>query len=142
MHSLPKRIKPSILVPALLVAGLPACGPIAIIVPTLSPKPLPAATATLIPAVISPSKPADLTQLARWGKGLVNEVVWSPSGEKLAVASSLGIYLHDAEELRDAMRDPEKYRHLRVRMGGWTAYFCMLGREQQELQLQRAIHGG
>jgi formate C-acetyltransferase len=48
----------------------------------------------------------------------------------------------DAEELRDAMRDPDKYRHLRVRMGGWTAYFCMLGREQQELQLQRAIHGG
>jgi formate C-acetyltransferase len=48
----------------------------------------------------------------------------------------------DAEELRSAMREPEKYRHLRVRMGGWTAYFCMLGREQQELQLQRAIHGG
>jgi formate C-acetyltransferase len=46
----------------------------------------------------------------------------------------------DAEELRCAMREPEKYRHLRVRMGGWTAYFCQLGREQQELQLQRAIH--
>jgi formate C-acetyltransferase len=48
----------------------------------------------------------------------------------------------DAEELRSAMREPEKYRHLRVRMGGWTAYFCMLGKEQQELQLKRAIHGG
>jgi formate C-acetyltransferase len=48
----------------------------------------------------------------------------------------------DAEELRNAMREPETYRHLRVRMGGWTAYFCQLGREQQELQLQRAIHGG
>jgi formate C-acetyltransferase len=48
----------------------------------------------------------------------------------------------DAEELRAAMREPEKYRHVRVRMGGWTAYFCMLGREQQELQLRRAIHGG
>jgi len=47
----------------------------------------------------------------------------------------------DAEELRNAMREPEKYRHLRVRMGGWTAYFCQLGREQQELQLRRAIHG-
>jgi formate C-acetyltransferase len=48
----------------------------------------------------------------------------------------------DAEELRNAMREPEKYRHLRVRMGGWTAYFCQLGRDQQELQLRRAIHGG
>jgi pyruvate-formate lyase len=48
----------------------------------------------------------------------------------------------DADELRAAMREPEKYRHLRVRMGGWTAYFCQLGREQQELQLKRAIHGG
>jgi formate C-acetyltransferase len=48
----------------------------------------------------------------------------------------------DAQELRNAMREPEKYRHLRVRMGGWTAYFCMLSREQQELQLRRAIHGG
>ena len=48
----------------------------------------------------------------------------------------------DAEELRSAMREPEKYRHLRVRMGGWTAYFCQLGRDQQELQLRRAIHGG
>jgi pyruvate-formate lyase len=47
----------------------------------------------------------------------------------------------DAEELRNAMRDPVKYRHLRVRMGGWTAYFCMLSKEQQALQLQRAIHG-
>jgi formate C-acetyltransferase len=48
----------------------------------------------------------------------------------------------DVEELRAAMREPERYRHLRVRMGGWTAYFCQLGREQQELQLRRAIHGG
>lgn len=101
MHSLPKRIKPSILVTALLVAGLPACGPIAIIVPTPSPTPLPAPTATLIPAVISPSKAADLIQLARWGKGMVNEVVWSPYGETFAVASSLGIYLYDAETLKE-----------------------------------------
>ena len=54
----------------------------------------------------------------------------------------LTLTVTDAEELRAAMREPEKYRHLRVRMGGWTAYFCQLGREQQELQLRRAIHGG
>lgn len=47
----------------------------------------------------------------------------------------------DVEELRRAMREPEKYRHLRVRMGGWTAYFVMLGEEQQRLHIQRVEHG-
>lgn len=101
MPFLPKLIKPSILVAALLVAGFPACGPIDISVPTPSPTPLSAATATMMPAVISPSNAPDLTQLARWGKGTVNEVVWSPDGETIAVASSLGIYLYDAETLKE-----------------------------------------
>ena len=38
----------------------------------------------------------------------------------------------DTEELRAAQRDPEQYTSLRVRMGGWCAYFSMLSREQQE----------
>ena len=32
---------------------------------------------------------------------MVNEVVWSPNGETFAVASSLGIYLYDAETLQE-----------------------------------------
>jgi len=99
VHSLPKRIKPSILVAALLVAGLSACGPIAIIVPTPSSTSLPTTTATLLLPVISPSEVVELTQLARWGKGIVNEVVWSPDGKTFAVASSLGIYLYDTQTL-------------------------------------------
>ena len=47
----------------------------------------------------------------------------------------------DVEELKKAMREPEKYRHLRVRMGGWTAYFVMLSEEQQRLHIQRVEHG-
>jgi pyruvate-formate lyase len=43
----------------------------------------------------------------------------------------------DAEELRAAQRDPESYRSLRVRMGGWCAYFTMLGREQQDHHIRR-----
>ena len=43
----------------------------------------------------------------------------------------------DTEELRAAQREPEKYRSLRVRMGGWCAYFTMLSREQQEHHLRR-----
>jgi len=45
-----------------------------------------------------------------------------------------------SEELRQAMTDPEKYRSLRVRMGGWSAYFVLLSKEAQELQLRRAEH--
>jgi formate C-acetyltransferase len=43
----------------------------------------------------------------------------------------------DAEELRAARREPDNYRSLRVRMGGWCAYFTMLSPEQQEHQIRR-----
>lgn len=43
----------------------------------------------------------------------------------------------DAEELRAAQREPEKYKSLRVRMGGWCAYFTMLSRQQQKHQIRR-----
>ncbi|MBM3213419.1 hypothetical protein FJZ36_00660 [Candidatus Poribacteria bacterium] len=43
----------------------------------------------------------------------------------------------DTEELRAAQRDPDRYRSLRVRMGGWCAYFTMLSREQQDHHIRR-----
>ena len=43
----------------------------------------------------------------------------------------------DTEELKSAQREPEKYRSLRVRMGGWCAYFTMLSREQQDHHIRR-----
>ena len=43
----------------------------------------------------------------------------------------------DTEELRAAQREPENYSSLRVRMGGWCAYFTMLSREQQEHHIRR-----
>jgi cysteine sulfinate desulfinase/cysteine desulfurase-like protein len=43
----------------------------------------------------------------------------------------------DTEELRAAQREPEKYKSLRVRMGGWCAYFTMLSREQQDHHIRR-----
>jgi len=47
----------------------------------------------------------------------------------------------DAEELRCAIADPEKYRSLRVRMGGWSAYFVLLSEEAQKIHLRRSEHG-
>jgi formate C-acetyltransferase len=43
----------------------------------------------------------------------------------------------DTEELRAAQREPDQYASLRVRMGGWCAYFTMLSREQQEHHIRR-----
>lgn len=53
----------------------------------------------------------------------------------------LTVTVTDVEELKRAMKEPEMYRHLRVRMGGWSAYFVMLGEEQQRLHIQRVEHG-
>jgi formate C-acetyltransferase len=51
--------------------------------------------------------------------------------------SMMTLTVADAEELRAAQKDPEQYRSLRVRMGGWCAYFTMLSTEQQEHQIKR-----
>ena len=51
--------------------------------------------------------------------------------------SMMTLTVADTEDLRAAQRDPERYRSLRVRMGGWCAYFTMLSREQQEHQIRR-----
>ena len=45
-------------------------------------------------------------------------------------------------ELRQAMDNPEAYRGLRVRMGGWTGYFVQMSRQQQENFITRVAHGG
>ena len=46
-----------------------------------------------------------------------------------------------ADELRRAMAEPEKYRGLRVRMGGWSAYYALLSKASQEVHLKRVEHG-
>ncbi|KKL44769.1 hypothetical protein LCGC14_2362370, partial [marine sediment metagenome] len=43
----------------------------------------------------------------------------------------------DTEQLRAAQREPDKHRSLRVRMGGWCAYFTMLSRDQQDHHIRR-----
>jgi tRNA A-37 threonylcarbamoyl transferase component Bud32 len=50
---------------------------------------------------ISPENADRVVPLARWGKGRINRVVFSPDGRLLAVASSLGIYLYDAGTLEE-----------------------------------------
>lgn len=41
-------------------------------------------------------------------------------------------------DLRDAQKHPEKYKHLIVRVWGWSGYFTELGKEYQEQIIMRA----
>ena len=50
----------------------------------------------------------------------------------------LTISVADSETLRDAQKHPENYKDLRVRMGGWSAYFTMLSKEQQEHHIKKS----
>ncbi len=43
----------------------------------------------------------------------------------------------DTRELYAAQEEPEQWKSLRVRMGGWCAYFTMLSREQQDHHIRR-----
>jgi formate C-acetyltransferase len=51
--------------------------------------------------------------------------------------SMMTLTVADTEELRAAQIEPGKYESLRVRMGGWCAYFTMLSREQQDHHIRR-----
>lgn len=53
----------------------------------------------------------------------------------------LTLTVTDVEELKRAMLEPMNYRGLRVRMGGWTAYFVALSSEQQRLHIAKVEHG-
>ena len=51
--------------------------------------------------------------------------------------SMMTLTVADTGELKAAQREPEQHRSLRVRMGGWCAYFTMLSREQQDHHIHR-----
>lgn len=46
----------------------------------------------------------------------------------------------DLATLKKAQLEPEKYRSLRVRLGGLTAYFVQLARPQQDEYMRRTAH--
>lgn len=45
------------------------------------------------------------------------------------------------ETLRDAQKNPSKYKDLMVRVSGWSAYFVQLSKEEQEDIIERTEHG-
>jgi WD40 repeat protein len=61
-----------------------------------------------------------VVELARWGKGSILKVAYSPDGKLLAVATSIGIYLYDANTL-DEVRfiDSSSWVSQRSLLAGW-----------------------
>ena len=62
-------------------------------------------TRALLPqpaTIISPENADQVVELARLGKGSIEAVAYTPDGQLLVVASTLGIYLYDAETLEQA----------------------------------------
>ena len=53
---------------------------------------------------------------ARFGKGTINDIQFSPDGSRLAVASSIGIWLYDMKTYQEVALHPI---HLLCRL-----YFC------------------
>jgi formate C-acetyltransferase len=51
--------------------------------------------------------------------------------------SVLNISVNDVEQLRAAMKEPDKYRDLKIRVGGWEAFFVDLPPEMQKWQVQK-----
>ncbi len=72
-------------------------------VPLTSPAIIPQPTATSLPAssdAITAQNADRMAELARLGRGTLNQMTISPDGQTLAVASSLGVWLYDVESLK------------------------------------------
>lgn len=85
--------------------------------PSQTPQPTATNTSTPIPtptvsirvlagtAVPQPSQPitpdnvTQLTELARWGRGVINDIDLSGNGRWIAVGTATGVYIHDAQDL-------------------------------------------
>lgn len=83
--------------------------------------------------------PLDLRLAARLvaGEDGIDRMVGLMRGFVDTGGSMLTLTVVDTEELRAAQLEPEQHRSLRVRMGGWSAYFTMLSREQQDHHIHR-----
>ena len=84
--------------------------PTATATPTETPTPTPTvpiwvSAGTAVPqprAVIAPENAAQVTELARWGRGVINDVAYSGDGRWLTVTTFRGVYSHDTQQLQTA----------------------------------------
>ena len=73
---------------------------------TVTSTPTPTLVPVLVGTAVSPSTAAivlenvsQVTELARWGRGVINDVAVSGNGRWIAVGTTTGVYIHDAQDL-------------------------------------------
>jgi len=75
--------------------------------PTATPTPrLPVSLGTQMPApglAISAENLDQMVELARWGKGVITDTVYSPDGKLIAVATTLGVSIYQADTLEEIL---------------------------------------
>ena len=79
---------------AAAVTGVPS--------PTTAPTNTPVPTATPVPIPITVDNAGNLTEAARWGKGKVLDLAYSPDGKILALATTIGLYLYNTADWSEA----------------------------------------
>jgi WD40 repeat protein len=77
----------------LLLGGLLLAGLLAVIAP------LRTARAQTEPVPITPDAAAQVVELARFGRGIVQGATWSPDGSLLLVYGSIGVWLYESDDL-------------------------------------------
>lgn len=99
---------PGTVAPTRLLQTLPTAAASLVIPPTSTPTiantqvataavtSTPIVTETPDPFVISPENVAELVELARWGNGWIQDMAWSSDNQLVAVATSIGVFLYDA----------------------------------------------
>ncbi len=72
--------------------------------PPTAPRAQPALAGTPVPLPAEPITPDNvdrIQQLAMWGKGRIEQLAYSPDGKILAVGTTAGVWLYDAETLAE-----------------------------------------
>ena len=73
--------------------------------PTVTPTPrLPVSLGTQMPApgiAISAENLDQMVELARWGKGVITDAAYSPDGKLIAIATTLGVSVYQADTLEE-----------------------------------------
>ena len=84
-------------IPPVTAVAASVATPTKVIPPALMATPLPE-----LQAAISPDNAAQVRQLAQWGDGMLwgNAVTYSPDGQLVAIASTLGLELYEAQTMR------------------------------------------
>ena len=100
----PSQGTPSPTAPPAPAATQPATAPSATrIIPTITPTHTPQPTSTGTPVPFSPVISADnlsrLVEVGRIGKGTIRQIAWSPSGDYLALATTIGVYIYSVEPM-------------------------------------------